>query len=396
MSDIVKKIQLKRILSENVFNNHGFLHTIQERMLGFACRGTPVGCIVLELVLSGNGLQLSKRFCELLRTLCTRTDVTIVVDEILTGFRCCSSPTVLLSDVLGLKPNYIVLAKFIGCGLILEDTKMRQNKFLWRARRYPTTNCPVEQVLGIKLALSQAVNGIVQAPDLFDRVEETIRKEFPSAIGRGLLWFFNCIVATPIPAPKGVKRLLFKIFPPTDDEIQQMLAILRDYRALEVGDSLNKHVMLFQKVVRDFAEGWHNRQCVRFRRSPDAVFGVCHAVSKMTTTKTFMKGKKDFYSYAVEQVRGLNIKTVQRVMVAMAETCGDNLIRVSTLIDDGVQKKVLRATGYTLMFLGGPQKRKKRTSVAPAAAAAVAPTPVPAPTPAPAPTPESENPVLGV
>ena len=370
-------------------------------MLGFACRGTPVGCIVLELVLSGNGLQLSKRFCELLRTLCTRTDVTIVVDEILTGFRCCSSPTVLLSDVLGLKPNYIVLAKFIGCGLILEDTKMRQNKFLWRARRYPTTNCPVEQVLGIKLALSQAVNGIVQAPDLFDRVEETIRKEFPSAIGRGLLWFFNCIVASAIPAPKGVQRLLFKIFPPSDVELKQMVQQLRDLRILEVGDSLNKHVALFQQVVCDFAKDWHNRKCVRFKRMPSAAFGVCHAISNMITTKKIVQGKKALYTYVLEVVAGLDVKTVQRVMASMVETCGDKLLRVTSHTrEDGIQVKALKPTAYASMFLGGPQKRKKeRTSDVPAAAAAAVAAPTPAPTPIPDsenPTPESENPVVGV
>lgn len=37
------------------------LTALQERFLGFAMRGTPVGCILVELLLSGNGLQLSSR-----------------------------------------------------------------------------------------------------------------------------------------------------------------------------------------------------------------------------------------------------------------------------------------------------------------------------------------------
>ena len=43
------------------------LSAINERFLAFAMRGTPVGSICLELILSGNGLQLSRRFCQNLR-----------------------------------------------------------------------------------------------------------------------------------------------------------------------------------------------------------------------------------------------------------------------------------------------------------------------------------------
>ena len=38
------------------------LTAFKERTLGFAMRGTPVGSLCLELILSGNGLQLSRRF----------------------------------------------------------------------------------------------------------------------------------------------------------------------------------------------------------------------------------------------------------------------------------------------------------------------------------------------
>ena len=67
---------------------------LQERVLAFAMRGTPVGSICVELVLSGNGLQLSESFCTKLRKFCTRCDISIICDEVLTGFRCCCQPTV--------------------------------------------------------------------------------------------------------------------------------------------------------------------------------------------------------------------------------------------------------------------------------------------------------------
>ena len=77
---------------------------LKERVLGFTMKGTPVGCILVELLLSGNGLQLSERFCKKLRHFCTRMGIAIVADEILTGFRCASKPTVLFSDRVGLIP----------------------------------------------------------------------------------------------------------------------------------------------------------------------------------------------------------------------------------------------------------------------------------------------------
>ena len=78
------------------------LCAFKERVFGFAMRGTPVGSLCLELILSGNGLQLSRRFCGKLGRICTRLGIAIIAGEILTGFRCTADPTVLLSDTLGL------------------------------------------------------------------------------------------------------------------------------------------------------------------------------------------------------------------------------------------------------------------------------------------------------
>ena len=39
----------------------GCLTALKERVLGFTMGGTPVRCISVELVLSGNGLQLADR-----------------------------------------------------------------------------------------------------------------------------------------------------------------------------------------------------------------------------------------------------------------------------------------------------------------------------------------------
>ena len=132
------------------------LISLQERVLSFSMKGMPVGSISVELVLSGNGLQLSRRFCTKLRKFCTRTGIAIIADEILTGFRCSCNPTVLFSDTVGLQPDFIVLGKFIGCGLVLRDKSMTSTPWMMKQCRFPTTNCSVDQLKGMSAAMTAA------------------------------------------------------------------------------------------------------------------------------------------------------------------------------------------------------------------------------------------------
>ena len=182
------------------------LSAIKERFLAFAMRGTPVGSICLELVLSGNGLQLSRRFCQNLREYCTKVGVSIIADEILTGFRCVSgdSDTVLLSDELFLNPDFIVLGKFLGCGVVLQDMSLKSTSWTARKeRRMPTTNPPMILVDNLSKVLKKYRDVVHRHPYTINRVAETVSEVFPSAEGRGLLWFIEDNHTREVPAPKG-------------------------------------------------------------------------------------------------------------------------------------------------------------------------------------------------
>ena len=197
------------------------LRAIKARLLAFAMRGTPVGSICLELILSGNGLQLSQRFCEKFRTLCTRTGVAIIADEILTGFRCVSQPTVLLSDSLNLQPDFIVLGKFIGCGVVIQDKNVKTTAWANRPqRRYPTTNCSMLTVEHLSLVLRKYLELIRDRPTLFKQVGDVVTDVFPTAEGAGLIWFIEDNRTREVPAPKGVRRLLFKIIPSSPQQLE--------------------------------------------------------------------------------------------------------------------------------------------------------------------------------
>lgn len=180
------------------------LSAINERFLAFAMRGTPVGSICLELILSGNGLQLSRRFCQNLRKLCTKAGVSIIADEILTGFRCAHGGTVLLSDDLYLNPDFIVLGKFLGCGVVLQDKTMKSTSWTkYKQRRLPTTNCPMILVENLSLVLIKYVELLAKNPFTIQKVGKVVKGVFPSAEGRGLIWFIEDNHTREVPAPKG-------------------------------------------------------------------------------------------------------------------------------------------------------------------------------------------------
>ena len=193
-------------------------------------RGTPVGSICLELILSGNGLQLSRRFCENLRELCTKADVSIIADEILTGFRCAHDHPVLLSDDLYLNPDFIVLGKFLGCGVVLQDNTMKSTSWtLRKERRLPTTNCPMILVDRLSLVLNKYVELLGRDPFVIQHVGEVVKEVFPSAEGRGLIWFIEDNHTREVPAPQGDNPLCLPYPNPDPSPLDPRLSVFFGY-----------------------------------------------------------------------------------------------------------------------------------------------------------------------
>ena len=57
----------------------------------------------------------------------------------------------------------------------------------------------------MKRSLECAVKILKSNPGIFDEVEKMVRWEYPNAVGRGLIWFFNNTFKRAVPAPEGVQ-----------------------------------------------------------------------------------------------------------------------------------------------------------------------------------------------
>ena len=171
-------------------------------------RGTPVGVICFEIMLSDNGLRLSPQLCQLLDRLTTNVGVALVVDEILTCGRVCASLTILLCDQVGIQPDFIV----IGCGIVLRESKGKKD---WRVgpRRYPTTNCSIDQALLVQKCLESFLRYLKDNENVYTAVENTIRRRCPEVIGKGLIWILNVIDQEAVPAAAGAERVPVKLIP---------------------------------------------------------------------------------------------------------------------------------------------------------------------------------------
>ena len=99
------------------------------RVLAGRLAANPVTAIVLELVLSNNGLQLSAPFLQRLGRLCAALGVAIVLDETMTFARCHgrvildeNNKSLLAIDAMGiagiLQPRCIVAGKVAGMGIV--------------------------------------------------------------------------------------------------------------------------------------------------------------------------------------------------------------------------------------------------------------------------------------
>ena len=342
------------------------LSAFKERTLAFAMRGTPVGSLCLELILSGNGLQLSRRFCENLRTICTRQGVSIIADEILTGFRCTARPTVLLSDTLHLSPDFIVLGKFIGCGLVLQDKSLGTSRFLGRTRRYPTTSCPMVTVDHLEQVLRKFVPLVEEYPEVYDNVSTVVNEVFPkTSEGRGLIWFIEDNICGAVPAPYGVRRLLLKLIrrkelPVLKARLANLSTIPRSRRK---PGKFAVHIEKFRSVSEEFIMNWATGQSTMFKHKVPHLFGLAYAVRVWVEDQVNFTKRSELHSFVEQIVDGMKLVDVKRVLNSLHNNCGNELFRLSTVSTGRkTSHKVIKPTEFTLRFVGGRQKRDRSSS----------------------------------
>ncbi len=106
--------------SLRVYENRCLVH-MHQRLFCAALSGKPFKAILLEYVLGGNGGELTLLFLEKLGRLLKHFNVSVIVDEILTGGR--TGDSVAMTSEM--PPEFveriecITMGKFVGCGLVL-------------------------------------------------------------------------------------------------------------------------------------------------------------------------------------------------------------------------------------------------------------------------------------
>ena len=95
-----------------------------------------------------------------------------------------------------------MIAKFIECGVILDDISMRTSKWEKRKRRYPTTNYVVYQLLNVQKVIECVLKLRKPNPGIFEKL---VQSEYPNTIGRGrgLIWFSTILSNVLFLRPKG-------------------------------------------------------------------------------------------------------------------------------------------------------------------------------------------------
>ena len=93
------------------------IKAFQIKLAGLQLRSIPCTAVFFEIVLSGNGMRLSQRFCKRFAAICEASKIAMVIDECMTAGRCSfSDNSCLLCDFYELKPLFVTVGKQFGAG----------------------------------------------------------------------------------------------------------------------------------------------------------------------------------------------------------------------------------------------------------------------------------------
>ena len=100
--------------------------SLHKRLFVAKFKGAPYKCLLLELLLSGCGCELSSRFLKSLGKLCKAFSIVIIADEILTAGRAGPGLAMTLSqpEEFIQQVHFITIGKFTGCGVVLEKVSV--------------------------------------------------------------------------------------------------------------------------------------------------------------------------------------------------------------------------------------------------------------------------------
>ncbi len=150
---------------------------LHRRLLHGVLTGFPIRALLMEYILGGNGGELSLHFLERLGRLLLHFDVSVIVDEILTGGRAAGDSVVLTTGMpLAFDECIccITMGKMVSCGLVL-------------VRKASKVTAVAEELRGFS---TQAEYG--QPSKLFDEVVQRIQAGMVEVRRKEVLKLMNC------------------------------------------------------------------------------------------------------------------------------------------------------------------------------------------------------------
>ena len=169
------------------------IRVLHEKCMIMRIKGTPMKCIMLELMLAGNGAQLSDRALLQLAALSIKHDFRFIIDEIMTGGRTGSmlylhkKPALFIERV-----SHVTLGKWIHVGIVLVSKLQHQQNEL---RKRPTST-PRSSSTSIDLGTIIPIwNKVVEQQFLTEsRRKETIKK---LKCKKEEVWGDGCLIFAP-------------------------------------------------------------------------------------------------------------------------------------------------------------------------------------------------------
>lgn len=158
------------------------------RCLLMKIEGRPLRCILLELMLGGNGGELSDRFLRKLGALANKHGFTIVVDECITGGRV--GPTMLLTQskppIFQKAVSHITMGKWPGLGIILRSKLFERNLRKPMFPRGMTTQLQTDEA---RYAWERVREALPSIPSRREQVLRYIKVSEDHCWGKGLVIF---------------------------------------------------------------------------------------------------------------------------------------------------------------------------------------------------------------
>jgi hypothetical protein len=179
--------------------------------------GSPFRCLLVELILGGNGAELSSNFLDRLGSLCKQFGVVIIADEVLTAGRAgpamtrtTTSPANFLERV-----EYITIGKFIKCALVLKKIPKKPTSHPMLLRGTST-----QHDVGLAYAIWKKVHDSIEKGMIAKRREQVEKAMQSSSQREVLMWGSGLLLFSELRRGQNLQSLKNRLLPMLDTKVK--------------------------------------------------------------------------------------------------------------------------------------------------------------------------------